>query len=243
MKGRVPEIVEPKQLIQSRALVKRARLTVKRSAANGPIRSDPRDLEVFTSQHLSLSANFWTWWRTQEAPKANPAVAPHLPARKYLKGAHEWVNIPSVIVEELVKHSRGEVIQSVEHLPVVQGACSIPKVVLQDCFDVIDTLQESVSFVPNDEVSNQAKGLGSMLSFWERMRNVCQKVNSYNGPILNKEKRQCVTSRDLDEAMLETRHFWFEDPTKFDDAWRPILEVYSQADRWPSSSSKQRSLP
>ena len=114
---------------------------------NGPIWSNPRDLEVFTSQHLSLSANFWTWWRTQEAPKANPAVAPHLLARKYLKGTHEWVNIPRVIVEELVKHSRGAVIQSVEHLPVVQGACSIPKVVLQDCFDVIDTLQESVSFV------------------------------------------------------------------------------------------------
>ena len=76
---------------------------------------------------------------------ANPAVAPHLLARKYLKGAHEWVNIPRGIVEELVKHSRGAVIQSVEHLPVVQGACSIPKVVLQDCFDVIDTLQENAS--------------------------------------------------------------------------------------------------
>ena len=78
-----------------------------------------------------------------EVPKANPAVAPHLLARKYLKGTHEWVNIPSWIVEELIKHSRGAVIQSVEHLPVVQGACSIPKVVLQDCFDVIDTLQEN----------------------------------------------------------------------------------------------------
>ena len=33
MKSRVPEIVEPKQLIQSRVLVKRARLTVKRDAA------------------------------------------------------------------------------------------------------------------------------------------------------------------------------------------------------------------
>ena len=33
MKSRVPEIVEPKQLVQPRVLVKRARLTVKRSAA------------------------------------------------------------------------------------------------------------------------------------------------------------------------------------------------------------------
>ena len=81
-----------------------------------------------------------------------------------------------------------------------------------------------------------------MLSFWERMRNVCPKVNSYNGPILNKEKRQWVTSRDLDEAMLETRHFWFEDPTIFDDAWQPILEVYSRADKWPSIPPPSREV-
>ena len=31
-----------------------------------------------------------------------------------------------------------------------------------------------------------------MLSFWERMRNVCPKVNSYNGPILNNENQQTV---------------------------------------------------
>ena len=124
----------------------------------------------------------------------------------------------------------------------MQGACSIPKVVLQDCFDVIDTLQENTSYVPNDEVSNQAKGLGSMLSFWERMRNVCPKVNSYNGPVLNKEREQCVTSGDLDEAMLETRHFWFETPNEFDNAWQPILEVYSQADRWPSIPPPNREV-
>ncbi len=112
------------------------------------IHDDPCDLDTFTSQHLALAASFWSLWRTQEVPKANPAVAPHLLARKYLKGTHQWVNIPSWIVEALNKHSRGAVIQSVEHLPVVQGACSIPKVVLQDCFDVIDTLQENVSYVP-----------------------------------------------------------------------------------------------
>ena len=74
------------------------------------------------------------------------------------------------------------------------------------------------------------------------MRNVCPKVNSYNGPILNKERKQCVTSRDLDEAMLETRHFWFETPNEFDNAWQPILEVYSQADRWPSIPPPSREV-
>ena len=86
--------------------------------------------------------------------------------------------------------------------------------------------------MPNDDDCNQAKGLGNMLSFWERMRNVCPKVNSYNGPILNSENQQCVTSRDLDEAMLETRQFWFDSPDQFDDAWQPVLEVYASAPRW-----------
>ena len=191
------------------------------------------NLPCFTSQHLPLSACFWALWRTQDVPKANAAVAPHLLARKYLKGTQPWVNIPVWIVEDLIKQTRGAVIQTVEHLPVVQGACSIPRVVLQDCFDVIDTLQENVSYVPNDEVSMQAKGLGNMLSFWERMRNVCPKVNSYNGPILNSENQRCVTSRDLDEAMLETRNFWYDLPDQFDDAWQPLLDVYMNAPRWP----------
>ena len=59
---------------------------------------------------------------------------------------------------------------------------------------------------------------------------------------LNKERKQCVTSRDLDEAMLETRHFWFETPNEFDNAWQPILEVYSQADRWPSIPPPSREV-
>ena len=41
MKSRMPEIVEPKQLIQSQVLVKRARLTVKRGAARPNGKSKP----------------------------------------------------------------------------------------------------------------------------------------------------------------------------------------------------------
>ena len=41
VKSRMPEIVEPKQLIQSRVLVKRARLTVKRGAARPNGKSKP----------------------------------------------------------------------------------------------------------------------------------------------------------------------------------------------------------
>ena len=51
-----------------------------------------------------------------------------------------------------------------------------------------------------DEANAQARGLGNMVAFWERMRNICPKVNSYDGPVYGKEGKQCVTSLDLDEA-------------------------------------------
>ena len=182
--------------------------------------------------NFSLSSCFWAWWRTQEVPKANPAVAPHLLARKYLRGTQQWVNIPLWIAQELIKQTRGAVISSAEHLPVIQGSCSITRLLLQDLFDVIDTLKENASYVPNDEVSSQGKGLGTMLSCWERMRNVCPKINSYSGPILNSENVQCVTSRDLDEAM-QTRQFWFDSPATYDHAWQPVLGLYERTPRWP----------
>ena len=105
--------------------------------------------------------------------------------------------------------------------------------ILQDLYDVIDTLKEGATYIPNDDVSSQARGLGTMVSFWERMRSVCPKVNSYCGPILNRNKKHCVTCKDLDEAMLETRQFWFDLPVEDDHAWAPVLQHYDTIPRWP----------
>ena len=100
----------------------------------------------YTSQHFSFSSCFWAWWRTQEVPKANPAIAPFLLARKYLRGIQQWVNIPVWIIEDLIKQTRGAIIQSVDHLPIVQESCSMPRLLLQDLFDVVDTLKEGTSY-------------------------------------------------------------------------------------------------
>ena len=86
--------------------------------------TEQSSLSKYTSQHFSFSSCFWAWWRTQEVPKANPAIAPYLLARKYLRGTQQWVNIPVWIIEDLIKQTRGAVLQSVEHLPVIQGSCS-----------------------------------------------------------------------------------------------------------------------
>ena len=87
-------------------------------------------------------------------------------------------------------------------------------------------------YVPLDEANMQARGLGSMVAFWERMRHICPKVNIYHGPIFGKDGAQCVTSHDLDEAMLATGDFWFQSPVEHDEAWQPILDRYAEGEPW-----------
>ena len=92
--------------------------------------------------------------------------------------------------------------------------------------------QDPHSF-PCDPVDTQARGFGDMVAFWERMRNICPKVNIYNGPILREDGSQCRTALDLDEAMLATRKFWFEKPVEQDERWANVLRVYATSDMWP----------
>ena len=80
------------------------------------------------------------------------------------------------------------------------------------CWRFIDRCIEGIPYVPLDDANAQARGLGNMVAWWQRMRNICPKVNSYFGPVYGKEGKQCVTSLDLDEAMLATRDFWFLAP-------------------------------
>ena len=79
-----------------------------------------------------------------------------------------------------------------------------------------------------------------MVAFWERMRSICPKVNSYNGPILMKDGTQCRTSRDLDEAMLSTRDFWFDKPAENDTQWSAVLRTYRSSDLWPDVPLPQK---
>ncbi len=73
-----------------------------------------------------------------------------------------------------------------------------------------------------------------MVAFWERMRNICPKINIYNGPILQRDGSQCLTSNDLDRAMLATRDFWFEEPVSSHSDWDGILDIYARAQEWPA---------
>ena len=134
--------------------------------------------------------------------------------------------MPTPIVEDLIKESHGAVLCSLNGLVLSRGSVSLPRVHLQEMLEVIESFSTKVPYVPCDEANAQARGLGSMVAFWERMRNVCPKVNVYNGPIYRADGHQCITSDDLDDAMLSTRNFWFCHPTEIDHGWDQILSRY-----------------
>ena len=69
---------------------------------------------------------------------------------------------------------------------------------------------------------------------WQRLRSSCPKTVFYNGPILDGQGSPCHTDRDLSDAMLATRQFWFEPPCQYDPQWAQYLARYKeQSQRWP----------
>ena len=189
---------------------------------------------AYFASHLSIVGCFWSWWRTQLPPQLHPNIRPYCRARKYLSSDAQWVNVPKDVVEDLISASRSAILTSTESLKQVNGCFAMPRVLVQSLIEVIDACVEGIPFVRTDEANMQARGLGTMVAFWERMRNICPKVNLYHGPIYGKSGEQCTTSIDLDEAMLATRDFWFEPPDQVDDAWQPILDCYAEGTPWPA---------
>ena len=186
----------------------------------------------YLGSYLTIASCFWTWWRTQPAPKVHPDIRPYVRARKYLRVNAQSVNVPKAIVEDLILASRKAIIQDTHGLFVSNGCYALPTLLIHQMLEVVETCIEGIPFVPNDEANSQARGLGNMVAFWERMRSICPKVNIYHGPILTKEGEQCITDKDLDLAMLATREFWFESPPDADQAWDLVLKEYKNCEPW-----------
>ena len=140
--------------------------------------------------------------------------------------------MPIAIIDDLLLASRKTIIQDTHSLFVTNGCYAIPTLLIHQMLEVVETCIEGIPFVPNDEANSQARGLGNMVAFWERMRSICPKVNIYHGPILTKDGEHCTTDKDLDLAMLATREFWFESPPEVDQAWDPVLNEYNNCEPW-----------
>ena len=190
-------------------------------------------LSQISNLHLSISACFWSWWRSLPL-EANPAHnKPYLKARKFIHLPAQWVNVPRYVIEDLIRQSQGAVLSNLDGFIISNGSVSLPRACIQSMFEVIDDCRTGTPYLPSDSTDNQVRGLGSMVAFWERMRNICPKANIYNGPIHQSDGSQCITSNDLDRAMLATRDFWFEEPVASNSEWDCVLDLYETTQEWP----------
>ena len=112
--------------------------------------------------------------------------------------------------------------------------------ILRQMFDFYDQISVSRQYPSLEQTNLQARGIGSNISFWNRLRAICPKGVIYNGPILNSKGDHCTTSCMLDEAMLDTRKFWFDEPADQFQEWKPVLQEYQTATAWPSIDLPQK---
>ena len=128
-------------------------------------------LSAYLGSHLSIVGCLWSWWRTQPLPKLHPNIRPYCRARKYLRSAAQWVNVPKDVLEDLIVASRAAIVATPSAFQTVNGCYALPRILVQEMIEVVDSSIEGIPYVPTDGANSQARGLGSMVAFWERMRN------------------------------------------------------------------------
>ena len=77
---------------------------------------------------------------------------PYLKARKYLHITDQRVNIAPDVLQDLILHSKGAVISTLDSFPVVNGAISVPRSSIQDMFTVIDDYIAGIPYLPSDQL-------------------------------------------------------------------------------------------
>ena len=104
----------------------------------------------------------WSWCRSLP-PGVNPAYdRPFLKARKFVHVPARWVNVPRLVVEDLILQSQGAVLGSLDGLIISNGSVSLPPATVQAMFEVIDEFLIGTPYVPFDSTDSQVRGLGTM---------------------------------------------------------------------------------
>ena len=123
----------------------------------------------------------------------------------------------------------------IEPLNTAKEHVVIPKQLLIECFDYLDTTaltEKGLTHANHDEKS--MRGVGSQAHMWKQLRQSCPKTVFYNGPIQQGNGDVCTTDLQLQNAMLATRQFWFEEPKQEDLQWDEYLTSYeTTTSHWP----------
>ena len=140
------------------------------------------------TSYLTIASCFWSWWRMQPVPRHNPHIQALLSCQEIIcalmhtgfmflaKLPLTWLRSPGLLLLMIWIYTNKSM-----------GAMALPRMRVQEMLEVIDRCIEGIPYVPLDDANAQARGLGNMVAFWERMRNICPKVTSYYGPVYGKE--------------------------------------------------------
>lgn len=172
---------------------------------------------------VAFAATLWSWWRQQPIPSFHPRIPVQELLRRFLRCRAEVLHVPTHQLHAL-HQATYNIFRRHEQPETQPGKTSIRTDLLRSMFDFHDQSCTTRQYAHIEQVNRQARGSGSCINFWNRLRAICPKGTTYNGPIQNYQGEICTTSRMLDQAMLDTQRFWFEESADRYHEWTPVLD-------------------
>ena len=189
-----------------------------------------------------LQSIIWSWWHSLSPTSSRTIEHSYQLLRKKAGAVEPLVWVPLQQLNSLRNQLPGFKELMPHHFPCTATHCHVPSLLLRRCFEIVDLKEaQQTSLELNRAASDKIRGLNTTSVFWQRMRTLCPRTVFYPGPVLQQNGNECRTDLDLDEAMLSTRAFWFEDPIEYDTAWTPTLCRYQQLTAyWPQVSMPEQ---
>ena len=181
------------------------------------------------STFRSLQVIHWQWFLS-EPPHETLSV---YCLRKYIHSTQMLIHVRKPLLEALLSLCPLYSF-SLDTTPHQHGHVIVPKRLIADCCEYLDqTSPGEKGLMHSSQSQSSMRGLGSQTPMWKSLRQPCPKTVFYHGPILKGDGSTCTTDLELQDAMLDTRKFWFDRPCSFDEQWRVYLNSYqNQASLW-----------
>lgn len=194
--------------------------------------SEQPSSQLVTPGQLSFKATIWSWWKTVRSDLQHTCSFKSL--YRKLRGQFTSIRISPKLLKSLQSACGLEELNP-HHFPFHNGCHLVPSTMVHQALRQVELIQSaSAAYVAPKPTPSPVLQAISQRQLWERLRAVCPKGSFFTGTIKNSSGAPCLTAKDYDAAMLDTRKFWAEEQCKFDVAWLPTLTVYQQCKTpWP----------
>lgn len=123
-----------------------------------------------------------------------------------------------------------------EHqFPTRNNVLLVPANIITQALEALEHVRNAALASPTPRQS-QSPILSAIAQrqLWDRLRSICPKGAFHSGPIFNAAGEQCTTAQEYDQAMLDTRSFWFKRQVQYDNGWANTLQEYCACKSpWP----------